>query len=293
VRHHHQQALIEALRHQPGLIVTSTHEIGSTLIVRGLKDPLATDPSNLAPLHRVPAERVRWEWTPFTSAEPALRESRDAPARQATADAQRLLGARLTEAEERLLRAEKRFPILTLALVEAHCGPLPESVQIEWAKDTLILRGNAPEAWVEALANARPALERVTRLESAGLTALVTKPDPRALIQGARIAFDNATERLTPEGERSIARIAEWLQEINSEAGSGQSKPQLRLHAAPLIGDRLHPNRDVQSQRLSVVQQALSASGIAPELFAPGQVDPPSATEIGTGVRLQVIKPAQ
>ena len=57
----------DALRHEPGIVVTSVESSGSSWVVSGLKDPMAADPASLARAQRLDPGKVRYTWQPYLS----------------------------------------------------------------------------------------------------------------------------------------------------------------------------------------------------------------------------------
>ena len=68
VRNQHRwEAYIDALRQQPGIVVTSAERSGSGGRVEGMKDPLAPDPASLLGGFQLDPARVGYTWQPFLS----------------------------------------------------------------------------------------------------------------------------------------------------------------------------------------------------------------------------------
>jgi OOP family OmpA-OmpF porin len=57
----------EALKRQPGIVVTGIRKGGPGWIVTGLKDPQAPDPSELARAGQLDPGRIRFDWQPYLS----------------------------------------------------------------------------------------------------------------------------------------------------------------------------------------------------------------------------------
>jgi OOP family OmpA-OmpF porin len=65
-------ALLAALRNQPGVIVTQAERSGSHFLVRGLRDPLAPDPAVLIAASRLDSAAVDARWEPYVALVPTL-----------------------------------------------------------------------------------------------------------------------------------------------------------------------------------------------------------------------------
>ena len=56
---------LDELQSQPGIVVTSSGKENGRYLVRGLRDPLASDPELLLKNAHIDSERVRFRWAPF------------------------------------------------------------------------------------------------------------------------------------------------------------------------------------------------------------------------------------
>jgi hypothetical protein len=65
------QAFFDALRQEPGLVITNTAERGGKWIIDGLRDPLAPDVSTFLKQRGLPLERLQTQLRPYVSLEPA------------------------------------------------------------------------------------------------------------------------------------------------------------------------------------------------------------------------------
>jgi len=57
----------DAMRHQPGIVVTGIEGGGSSWVISGLKDPLAKDPTDLIKAQKLDPSKVRFVWQPYLS----------------------------------------------------------------------------------------------------------------------------------------------------------------------------------------------------------------------------------
>ncbi len=57
----------DAIKQQPGIVVTGIQGSGSSWVVSGLKDPLAGDPGDLVRAQRLEPAKVRFIWQPYLS----------------------------------------------------------------------------------------------------------------------------------------------------------------------------------------------------------------------------------
>ncbi len=68
---------IDALRRQPGIVVTRAERSGSGGRVEGLKDPGAPDPANLLAGFQLDPARVGYSWQPFLSVNTSFAAERE------------------------------------------------------------------------------------------------------------------------------------------------------------------------------------------------------------------------
>ena len=64
------QHLTQRIRTMPGVVVTTLERDGQTVTLEGLRDPLATDPSDLLAEEGISREHIISHWTPFHSLDP-------------------------------------------------------------------------------------------------------------------------------------------------------------------------------------------------------------------------------
>lgn len=75
LRHERVAGYIDALRREPGLMVTETRRAGRR-VIEGLRDPLAADPAAMLAVHGLSPRRVELRFSPFYSLDPRLVERR-------------------------------------------------------------------------------------------------------------------------------------------------------------------------------------------------------------------------
>lgn len=77
----------EALKGQPGIVVTGIERHGSSYVVAGLKDPLAADPATSLGARKLDPRKVTFQWQPYLSLNTPFAESRALDADQAQIEA--------------------------------------------------------------------------------------------------------------------------------------------------------------------------------------------------------------
>jgi len=75
-RHLQWTTLLDRLRTEPGLVVTSVERTGGHYMIAGLRDPLAVDPAGLITAAGFAAEDVRTRWAPYYSLDSQFIETR-------------------------------------------------------------------------------------------------------------------------------------------------------------------------------------------------------------------------
>lgn len=69
-------ALVDRLKSEPGLVLTTAQDHGGRYELSGLRDPLATDPTSLIAVSGLQADRIRSTWSPYYALDPRFILSR-------------------------------------------------------------------------------------------------------------------------------------------------------------------------------------------------------------------------
>ncbi len=72
IRHRRWERLVSRLRDEPGLVVTHVAREGGHYVLRGLRDPMATDPAALVAEFRLDSGTVRTQWQPYVALLPGF-----------------------------------------------------------------------------------------------------------------------------------------------------------------------------------------------------------------------------
>jgi OOP family OmpA-OmpF porin len=77
---------VDQVRGQSGIVVIDAQQHWASYSIRGLRDPLATDPQTLLPASGVPAARVSEQWEPYLSLDPRIAAKRTQVAEEHSAE---------------------------------------------------------------------------------------------------------------------------------------------------------------------------------------------------------------
>ena len=69
-------SLVDRLKSEPGLVLTTAQDHGGRYELAGLRDPLATDPTSLIAVSGLQADRIRSTWSPYYALDPRFILSR-------------------------------------------------------------------------------------------------------------------------------------------------------------------------------------------------------------------------
>lgn len=180
----------DALREQPGIIVTDIQRNGPSYVVSGLKDPLAGDPAKLLAARKLDAKNIRFVWQPYLSVETPFAKARAVEA-----------------AARRIQRQVIRFDTNSSKLAAS------ETDRIEELAETINeLLGSAPGAHFELSGHAdetgspatnnKLSVDRATQLAD----ALAAQGVPRGTLDATGIGNANPLRKGTTEWDRATNR---------------------------------------------------------------------------------------
>jgi OOP family OmpA-OmpF porin len=248
VETHRVDAYVQALRAQPGVVVTGAERRDGKWHVSGLRDPLASDPAELLAKSNLDPGRVVGHWEPYQALNPAI--------------------------------VVRRF--------RSTLNPPPDvALLIDGNANTIRALGNAPQHWVEkarALIAALPAGS--PRVDLSGLKDIQdpTFNRLRDAIQAHVISFDSGAPRPAPGQDAVLDTVASELGELIRVArGLGFSVRVMIVGHADATGKEVS-NLSLSAARAEVVRSMLRARGFAPDLLSvrsAGTLEPlkPGASE--------------
>ena len=222
-------AYVQALREQPGVVVTGAERRDGKWHVSGLRDPLATDPADLLASSSLDSQRVVGHWEPYQALNPAI--------------------------VVRRIRATLKTPTDVALLIDDKTN-------------TIRAVGNAPQHWVEkarGLIAALPAGSPRVDLSSVKDIEDPTFIRLRNAIQAHVINFDSGAPRPTAAHEAAIDTVAGEVSELITVArGLGFSVRVMIVGHADSTGKETS-NLALSAARAEVVRSMLRARGIAPD----------------------------
>ena len=280
----------EAFDASPGIVVTSLGREGGTIIARGLRDPLAPMPAELA-AGAGWTGRLEGEFQPFLSLEPAfvLERARTALAppdtvtMELTGGTLRLTGRASATWIDTLESAAGRVPgvdrIDQASLVIEETPPVVEAVSpLEKLREildpppgtTLVLdgprlgiSGEAPKAWLDSV----PGADALPGVETIDASTLVLA-EQRAMqgianeTNATAIGFDQGEPSLSPEVRPDVIRLAGGLIEYGTLADVLGRVPRLTLTGHSDESGTTTLNISLEQRRAESLATALRGAGV-------------------------------
>jgi len=232
--HAQQQALVAALREEPGLVVTETH-YGPHLQITGLQDPLARSPASLLAESALQKRQVELAFSPYLDIRPdfALQRARTRLNPPAGVDIEIDAQGRLSVSGIAPNRWVERASLLAATvpgvnayddsrLLSHDAHLLQRAMEVLKPGDSatltaqngrLVVQGQAPQAWIKQLQTLSADLPylksldlQVKPLEQAQLDALLMRLD------NSRLLFAEGT-LLQPSEETYALELAKQLQQ--------------------------------------------------------------------------------
>jgi len=220
---------VQALRSEPGIVVTTAERRYLTWYVGGLRDPLSTEPAVLLTNAKLSPEQVVENWEPYEALNPAIVMKRMA----ATLNPPRSVSLSLAG---RTIRAE---------------GSAPE----HWVEKARALIASMPAG--------APAID-LSRLKDVQDPDFIRLRDA---IQAHVITFDSNAPRPPVGQDAALDAIASELSELNRVArGLGFSVRVMIVGHADSTGQETS-NLALSAARAEVVRSMLKSRGIAPHLL--------------------------
>ena len=309
--HQRLDALTNAMREAPGVVVTQVESRGREYRINGLRDPLAASLDTIVERAGLLDTVVIDQTEPYQSLAPSLILQR---AREVLAPGEgvslEMDGAKLriggTASRMWIDRAVELAVILPgIELVDvSQVGPtddalieqvrsvlvVPDTVQLSLQGKVLSLSGTAGQAWLNGLRNADGALRTHTGLDLSVDASAVQSTDSMAAdmllaaLAGRIVRFE-AGVSLRPGQPRVLDKSAEQLLQL------GQLAELLgRTPAVSLIGytdgfGEPHINRILRRQRADVVRTALIERGVPGAWISVDSGPSPGSTDIDFDLR--------
>ncbi len=286
--HHRARRWAAAVDAAPGVVVYEVARAGGGWRLRGLRDPLATDPAALLREAGGDPARVRFDLAPYQSLEPAIVERRlmrvwrlpdgvrvtlDGQGRAhlagaAPADwlrdflARHATVAGVTELDLSGLRV---VPASLRASIEREIG-LPEGVTLAVRDGVLRVQGEATRDWRRRLQVLMTGLAPVLQLDDSGLRPgeLRTLHELAGWMEAETVRFIKNTARLDPEGQAALFRLAGLVDRFRTLADRiGQT---YLIHVRGHATDTGTParNRQLQRERAAFLLNWLVEQGVPP-----------------------------
>ncbi|MEP6808971.1 MAG: OmpA family protein [Chthoniobacterales bacterium] len=285
---------ITQLDEQPGITVTQArHGWIKKSRIAGLRDPLATDPEEIARKAKLNPAGIQFDWKDYQALDPSLvlQRFRAAYPPPATVDAAldqgvlKLTGSAaydwivpvregapkiagiVSVADEQLKIAYPPQPVLQR--FSARFG-LPDGIHATiGAKKTLILEGEASHAWLAQVrvgAKEIPGIDEIDDREVIDLDSQTFK-ETKSVIESAFIYFLVDKDNFATEGFAALSRLPDQIRRCLDSAKRLGYAPVIEIQGhADAVGGGAR-NVDLSQRRAAAVQTFLVACGFDPHFF--------------------------
>lgn len=293
----HWNKFESALRQEAGLSVSEVTKSGfrPRREVRGLKDPLAIEPTELAKQHGINLGRAKFRFKLIESLDEPLRSKRDAKAKkqEATLLAEReTLSNQINELERKLEKSEQvhdaQLAQTTKSLIESILSDIP-NLSFDLREEAIRLRGKLSFSDLELVQARIAPLQTLCTIDTSGLFDSTSEriENLTRQIEAKSLEYNGGTLILRRESE--LSRLIELLLELNSVAAETKTSYQYQIFAHPLIGDMREENRLIEIERCKLILSALTDKGLAPQLLPPKLSE--DMSRAGDGISIQILTP--
>jgi OOP family OmpA-OmpF porin len=302
---------VRQLNAQPGLAVTAAHKgwFGSSEIM-GLRDALASDPSEVARRSGIDPERVQFHWKPFFGLDPAsiverFKKHFSLPSTTQVSSKNGvviLTGSVPYDWLERVRGEAKFVPGIStfddsavdvtydeasvLQRFNEKFDP-PNTVNAALVQSTLVLSGEAPQQW---LARVRTDASIVPGIKSVDVSKVInlderTFQQSKSIIENAFVYFLSNKDDIATEGFAALSRLPDEIRHCETAARRiGMNVTLEILGYADAVGDEAK-NVDLSQRRAHKVADFLSLCGFESTVLKPvgmGEAVKPAAMEKAT-----------
>ncbi len=281
-------ALLTELKSMPGMVVIGTETIADTILVKGLRDPLASTLDTLAEKHGFASDELQFQMALYQSLDSPLALKRaaqllDIPKTVSLSAQGQLLLVSGTATSEWLNFADKMrnrvsgFNTLNLDQVTVDNASrliqirqqlqAPQTVQLRLDNNTLLVSGIAPQAWINSLkqksAELRPVLKLTTDDQRHPLqanewlkaVALQQELDGVSFYFSQGITFNAVQQTRMQEPLRKIGRLLILLDTLKVDA-----RFVVKGYTDGTGSD--DHNQPLKLKRAEVIKQQLIKSGV-------------------------------
>ncbi|MBI1369264.1 MAG: OmpA family protein [Planctomycetes bacterium] len=242
--HHAWNGYIQALRDEPGLVVTEAKREDGRYFVAGLRDPLARDPRSLLGTYGFSEGDVVEDWQPYHALHPALVQKRllmllapppgvtltfdkgvatlSGEADSAFVDEARVLARSVPgviKVDDHDLKVNDAASV-TMRRVERMLTP-PQTVKLELVGHTIRASGEAPGQWIDRATLLAPLLPGIEAFDTRQLTAsdrqqAVFREAYRVLAPPDSVVLDYKDGVITARGKATT----QWIEQARMLARS-------------------------------------------------------------------------
>ncbi len=290
----------DALRSEPGIIVTQLERDGRRFVAAGLRDPLAAEPLSLAAQAELDTGRIAMDFRPFQSLDADIllaraRQILDPPATvdldienamlTATGSASvawrqraRTLAAAIPGVEAADVSGVRPDDAELLARLRSLSNP-PQGVTLAVNNGVASAAGVASARWIAGLEEVASGIEGLQAIETTGLGSSedVVLRRLAAEIHGQSVFFSDA-DLLAPEQRLRVSRLAAQITLFGRNAEALGLRPALIVRGYTDDSGSLELNRQLQITRALALSRLLAEDGVDPAWLSAQQ-----AVTVGEG----------
>ena len=277
------EGLVNSLDAEPGIeMVTLGDAGGGRRIVRGMRDPLAATPSNLALLAGIGSDEVEFNFAPYHSLEPqfvAARKAEEGRLREAELGGIRSV---LRATENRSRRAQLE---LAQNYVKSRFGWI-DGLVMDFGESDLRVSGEVAEPHYSILLRELPQFASVGAVELSKLRNRTQINADRLVEAGNawRIFYRSGSSEMAEGQGGKISEAAALLQELSQNAALLGKSVEVQIRAIPLVGSNDEYLVQTARKRLGEVEAGLVAEGVPGQIFTMNSVDRERLSEGRYGV---------
>ncbi len=280
------------LRSEPGIVVTFTEKRAGKFRVRGLRDPLSTDPTALISEMGIDRNRVVGQWEPFYAMQPQFILARAKrlthPPPSMTLTLKDTVLAAIGSAP--ITWVTQNRPILStlpgiskyddtqltalypdamiLEKAQSRLQP-PASVVLDVKNGNLIATGSAPHQWILKLESKGRHIAGVRTISRQQLIDIDKQEmdDIEQKLEQIAIGFSKGTTLAGSDDTTAIDKVARLIHRLQALAHPFKMSPHIKILGHTDVAGDKEKNRWLRRARAEKIRDSLIERGIAPSLL--------------------------
>lgn len=247
IREQHQvQSFVDQLNQEPGIVVLRTEKQGEKYTISGLKDPLASPPTDLMTQVNLDSDKIDFTWEPYLS-------------------------------------FDRKFVV---SRVKALIQPPDSVVLNIDANGAVQASGTAPQAWIDEAKTLALRLPNITQFNTQNLLPVESQAlaTLKQSIESKTIFFTQNAQ-LVPQQDDTFKALVQDLNLLLKTAKTLKQPITVLVegHTDAVGPERI--NLSVRETRAKAVISILGKRGIAPNLFKAVKVEPPPSSARSTSLQ--------